>query len=692
MSTGYSSGSKTSNSNLVNIKPNLGFSFTNNVNVYDIISTGYELLTATDKVSISDTSISVASTESYENNLCLLLNSYTLEDTTKSIYKASYEINFNLPESNFGPSTTLTQWEIDNQTASFMNNYFSKNSNPGSSTPISLYMVLFNNSQYYSYSITSDNFSFQINPLTTLENSAETITSTPSTSPVDSLTDYATAEMFGVFFIVGGKDSTGAPVDTIYYNAGNGWVLSSVTLSVAVSNPLAVATETLRSLIVIGGEIAGGTLTDTINGFFIDYSYDSETGSETFSSLSNTTTTADTPLPASKGGQAFFVEYDYSYYLIVAGINTGDAVSNVIYCTSFDQYDMQFTFYDLTATLPFTGNFVSTSIVQNLLSSSGSGFFLGNVNDVMTLCYLYLTTNSNGSGDLLGAIESTPITGAMANIGTNSSLKIEASPNNSTDSNNSVFYLVFMGEADSTTNLYNAYVSELTLPAIISSPFTNLSITLGNWSKIITPISTSVTNLSWSVDLYNNGITAYNNLETINLNISSSKTFYFTPDSNLNPFTTPPTNYYFIGSMFVLNFITDNSAPISDVDVVNNALYDGNLNNISPYRANNYSFNTQDIFESVMEVHSGTPPSFTLKYSYNSSNSETGSFSINRLALINAQLSGAETTESMSTTNGLTIYSIINGLVPGMTINSINARIQSTGLPPSSEPVNIIYD
>lgn len=650
--------SSQTNSNLVNKKPSISYSFTSNVSVYDYVDNVLTLLDSTDKVAINDTSISVSSSENYDNNLLLLLNSYTLEDTSKNIYKAAYDINVSLPKNNFGSFTTLNQWELGSEIGNFINSYFL--SSTFNLPP--LYIVLFNSStdQYYSYPIDTNNFVFSINSLTSLDSSTQSIIANPSTSPITTLTDYGYAESDGISYIVGGKDSSGTPVDTVYYNAGAGWVLSSVTLSVAVSNPLAIACKDVNSLVVIGGEIAGGTLTNTINTFDIEYEYNSLAGGEIFYQLSTNSAVVNTALPVSKGGQAFFVDYEYSSYLIVFGLNTGTSISDTIYCTAFDNYDIQLTFYDLGATLPFTGNFVSTSIYNQ-----GYGFFLGNISDVMTLSYLYLTTNSDGSGNLIGSIENATITGAMSSIGTNSTLKIVivSYPGITTE-----YYIGFMGEEDVTTNLYNMYVSNLIFNGTETSLFTNLQVNLGNWSKIITPISTASVNLNWSMNIDNSIVTVYNNLETITLDIGDAKNYFYIPDSTLNPFTTPPSNYYFIGSMKIDNIVTDDSLSISDLDLLSNA--GSSLE--SKYKSNGYSFTNQDNFESVMEINGGTSPTFTLKYS------NPGAINVNNLQEIADPLS----TTSSTPGPGIKIYSYLTNLIPGMTINSINAKISSSKIPP----------
>lgn len=653
------------NSNLVNKKPSIGYSFTSNVSVYDYVDNVLTLLDSTDKVTINDTSIAVSSSEKYDNNLLLLLNSYTLEDTSKNIYKAAYEVNVSLPKNNFGSFTTVNQWELGSEVGNFINNYFL-------SSPFrlpSLYMVLFNSStdQYYSYSIDTNNFVFSISSLTSLDSSAQSIVANPSTSPITSLTDYGYAESDGVSYIVGGKDSNGNPVDTVYYNTGTGWVLSSVTLSVAVSNPLAIASKDVNSLVVIGGEIAGGTLTNTINTFDIEYEYSSLAGGEVFYQLSTNSAVVSTALPASKGGQAFFVDYEYSSYLIVFGLNIGTSISDTIYCTAFDNYDIQLAFYSLGATLPFTGNFVSTSIYNQ-----GYGFFLGNISGVMTLSYLYLTANSDGSGNLVGSIENATITGAMSSIGTNSTLKIGIGsyPDVTTE-----YYIEFMGEEDATTNLYNIYLSNLTFNGTETSLFTNLQVSLGNWSKIITPISTASVNLNWSMNIANSIVTVYSNLETITLDIGDAKNYFYIPDSTLNPFTTPPSNYYFIGNMKIENIVTDDSLSISDLDLLSNS----GTSIDSKYKSNGYSFTTQDNFESVMEINGGTSPTFTLKYS------NPDPISVNNLQ----EIANPSSTTSGAPEPGIKIYSYLSSLIPGMIINSINAKISSSKIPPNL-PLNII--
>lgn len=658
---------KQTNSNLVNIKPSISYSFTSNVSVYDYIDGVLTLLDSTDKITINDTSISVSSSEKYDNNLLLLLNSYTLEDTSKNIYKAAYEINVSLPKNNFGSFTTLNQWELGSEIGNFINNYFL--SSTFSLSP--LYIVLFNNStgQYYSYSIDTNNFVFSINSLTSLDSSTQSTVANPSTSPITSLTDYGYAESDGVSYIVGGKDSDGNPVNTVYYNTGTGWVLSSVTLSVAVSNPLAIACKDVNSLVVIGGEIAGGTLTNTINTFDIEYEYSSLAGGEVFYQLSTNSAVVNTALPASKGGQAFFVDYEYSNYLIVFGLNTGTSISDTIYCTIFDNYDIQLTFYDLGVALPFTGNFVSTSIYNQ-----GYGFFLGNISGVMTLSYLYLTTNSDGSGNLVGSIENATITGAMSSIGTNSTLKIGIGsyPDMTTE-----YYIEFMGEEDTTTNLYNMYVSNLTFNGTETSLFTNLQVSLDKWSKIITPVSTATVNLNWSMSIYTGIVIIYSNLETITLDISDAKNYFYIPDSTLNPFTTPPSNYYFIGSMKIENIVTDDSLSISDLDLLSNA--GSSLD--SKYKSNGYSFTNQDNFESVMEINGGASPTFTLKYS------NPDAISVNNLQ----EIADPSSTISSTPEPGIKIYSYLSSLVPGMTINSINAKISSSKIPPNLS-LNIVAD
>lgn len=497
----------------------------------------------------------------------LLLPPVTINTSTSSIYKISYEINYTPIKLTFDTSSTINNWIIDPSIGSLII----------SSMDNSPYSILINdNNQNYFLNLAEDSaFNYALTSTSIASTSVEISTINSSGLPIG-LTDYSICVFNDNYLVAGGVSSAGTLVNTMYYYNGTNFIELTATLLEAVSNPLLISTQ--NGVYVIGGDTGNNVLSTNITYFALNYSNEYSVSTLNGILEAGVASTIPFPIGIQNGyGLSLVDETNYSSYLVTISGNNGTNDIDSIYVADLSSSSVP-TFTLSSTSLPFTGNIINYS--RDIYSPTE---IIGVIDNVLEMSNISISngvlTVTNTSSLNISGVSLTP----NANIFTYRF------------GNNTATYLV--GLVDNTTNTYNTYfTTDTTINSLTNwtqidlgvPNTTNPDLIIGSGSSFyqlygLNYISNSNSNVCSFI---------FNSLYSYSIDITNNNLFS-------NPFTSVPTNYYLLENFNACALITNELYTNTGTGLTNSASIIYNINSLKMYEL---AVEETNIFDSVIKI------------------------------------------------------------------------------------------
>lgn len=427
-------------------------------------------------------------------------------------------------------------------------------------------------------------------------------------------------------FIIGGKDTSGSPVDTIYVStlADDGslgpWVLSSITLPVPLYNASCLFSTSESYLVIVGGNTGSDTYSSDIYSTYTNY----------FSGDINPFKTNSGILPVGLENAAIATVNisGYQYMVVAGGNNTSPLNSIYVIFTDygeFNNYGAGYSFsFTLSQTLPFTGNAVGGNITYYTDYGESDTFFI--LGDDGTNTYIVTFNNNLPSND--STVSTTQLT---MSLNTYKLPYLGPTNKNSLLSffNNNLMYVCENNGVTSLNYLpLSSIMSETAITGITDiSTIESIPLTLPDTISENSWIFNSITYKFYSVG---GVISSTTSTDIIEFNLDNNLSYYYVPYSTAtdNPLTFIPSQFYFIDPIKVYNLIGTNSPLLTPTEVYNKSITQNDV----VYNLGNTILNSQSE-SNYTEVVSYDPKLnlFTLKLTiYGVENYQTNGFGFSR--------------------------------------------------------------